>query len=106
MEEEATVLTVVRGGGWNNNANKCRSANRNRNTPSKRNNNNGFRPVVSPFRRPLMLSPRLGAQTCQMPRVQGLGPAVRGREPVLEDSMWPRPGSAQAEPNIQDARRS
>ncbi|MEI8213097.1 MAG: hypothetical protein WCI02_13185 [Planctomycetota bacterium] len=32
-----------RGGSWNNDAGNCRSANRNRNNPSNRNNNNGFR---------------------------------------------------------------
>ena len=34
---------VQRGGSWNNNAQNCRSANRNNNNPSNRNNNNGFR---------------------------------------------------------------
>ena len=34
---------VNRGGSWNNNARNCRSANRNRNNPDNRNNNNGFR---------------------------------------------------------------
>jgi len=34
---------VLRGGSWNNNARNCRSANRNRNNPDNRNNNNGFR---------------------------------------------------------------
>lgn len=34
---------VQRGGSWNNDANNCRSANRNNNNPSNRNNNNGFR---------------------------------------------------------------
>jgi formylglycine-generating enzyme required for sulfatase activity len=34
---------VFRGGSWNNNARNCRSANRNRNNPYNRNNNNGFR---------------------------------------------------------------
>jgi len=33
----------LRGGSWNNNARNLRAANRNRNTPSNRNNNNGFR---------------------------------------------------------------
>ncbi|NOT60533.1 MAG: SUMF1/EgtB/PvdO family nonheme iron enzyme [Acidobacteria bacterium] len=36
---------VNRGGSWNNNAVNCRSANRNRNTPGKRDNNLGFRLV-------------------------------------------------------------
>ena len=34
---------MIRGGSWNNNANNCRAANRNRNNPDNRNNNNGFR---------------------------------------------------------------
>jgi hypothetical protein len=34
---------VNRGGSWNNTARNCRSANRNRNDPSNRNNNLGFR---------------------------------------------------------------
>ena len=34
---------VNRGGSWNNTARNCRSANRNRNNPSNRNNNLGFR---------------------------------------------------------------
>ena len=36
----------MRGGSWNNNANNPRSANRKRNTPDNRNNNNGFRVVA------------------------------------------------------------
>ncbi|MFN0107751.1 MAG: formylglycine-generating enzyme family protein [Blastocatellia bacterium] len=42
-----TPLRVVRGGSWNNNQDNCRSANRNRNEPGNRNNNIGFRVVVS-----------------------------------------------------------
>ncbi len=38
---------VQRGGSWNNNAQNCRSANRNNNNPSNRNNNNGFRLACS-----------------------------------------------------------
>lgn len=34
---------VKRGGSWNNNANNCRSANRDNNNPNNRNNNIGFR---------------------------------------------------------------
>ena len=37
---------VIRGGSWNNNAQNCRSANRNNNTPDNRNNNIGFRVVL------------------------------------------------------------
>ena len=36
---------VKRGGSWNNTASNCRSANRNSNSPSNRNNNIGFRLV-------------------------------------------------------------
>jgi formylglycine-generating enzyme required for sulfatase activity len=34
---------VLRGGSWNDNANSCRAANRNNNTPTNTNNNIGFR---------------------------------------------------------------
>jgi len=34
---------VIRGGSWNNTGTNLRSANRNNNTPSNRNNNIGFR---------------------------------------------------------------
>ena len=40
------MARVLRGGSWNNNPDNCRAANRNRNTPDNRNNNNGFRVVV------------------------------------------------------------
>ena len=36
---------VIRGGNWNNNANNCRVANRNNNSPGNTNNNIGFRTV-------------------------------------------------------------
>ncbi|KAA0230092.1 hypothetical protein EDS67_08620 [candidate division KSB1 bacterium] len=39
---------VLRGGSWNNNAQNCRSANRNWNSPDNRNNNIGFRLVFLP----------------------------------------------------------
>ncbi|WP_408648718.1 SUMF1/EgtB/PvdO family nonheme iron enzyme [Tumidithrix elongata] len=39
----------LRGGSWNNTSNNCRSANRNRNDADNRNNNIGFRVVVSVF---------------------------------------------------------
>ena len=37
------MTRVIRGGGWNNNGENCRPANRNRNTPERRNNNLGVR---------------------------------------------------------------
>ncbi|NLF03013.1 MAG: hypothetical protein GX601_18780 [Anaerolineales bacterium] len=40
---------MLRGGGWNNNWNNVRAANRN-NNPTNRNNNIGFRCAVSPGR--------------------------------------------------------
>ncbi|MBN1423935.1 hypothetical protein JXA88_05195 [Candidatus Fermentibacteria bacterium] len=36
---------MKRGGSWNNNAQNCRSANRNNNSPGNSNNNIGFRLV-------------------------------------------------------------
>lgn len=38
---------VNRGGSWNSDAGNCRSANRNRNSPGKRNHNLGFRLALS-----------------------------------------------------------
>ncbi|WP_315874338.1 hypothetical protein [Leptothermofonsia sichuanensis] len=37
----------MRGGSWYNNPGNCRSANRNRNTPTNQNNNIGFRVVCA-----------------------------------------------------------
>ncbi|MHC4628120.1 MAG: formylglycine-generating enzyme family protein [Planctomycetota bacterium] len=42
---------VIRGGSWNNSPQNCRSAYRNRNTASNRNNNLGFRVARSFARR-------------------------------------------------------
>ena len=39
---------VIRGGNWNNNANNCRSANRNSNNPANRKNNLGFLIILAP----------------------------------------------------------
>jgi hypothetical protein len=39
---------VIRGGSWNNDAENCRTANRNNDHPDNRNNNNGFRLVFVP----------------------------------------------------------
>jgi hypothetical protein len=38
---------VNRGGGWNNDAANCRTANRNTNDPTNRTNNNGFRVALN-----------------------------------------------------------
>jgi hypothetical protein len=40
-------LRVLRGGSWNNNRNNARCSYRNRNNPNNRNDNIGFRVVVS-----------------------------------------------------------
>ncbi|MCA9910000.1 MAG: SUMF1/EgtB/PvdO family nonheme iron enzyme [Anaerolineae bacterium] len=47
MRGLAEVTRVVRGGSFNNNARNVRCAVRNRNDPDNRNDNNGFRVVVS-----------------------------------------------------------
>ncbi|MCP5526902.1 MAG: hypothetical protein H7A47_08865 [Verrucomicrobiales bacterium] len=39
---------MLRGGGWNNSARNCRSAYRNYDHPSNRNDNIGFRVVLVP----------------------------------------------------------
>jgi retron-type reverse transcriptase len=78
---------VQRGGNWNNNANNCRSAQRNNNTPGNRNNNIGFRLASSrPGRTGAVHGPRSGAAapTIAPP------PAPSGcLSPAAED---PRPG--------------
>jgi hypothetical protein len=66
---------VMRGGSWNNNPNRLRSANRNRNTPDNRNNNLGFR---------LAHYPRHGPE----PRGSRIARARR------RESMSPLPGLA------------
>ena len=40
---EGSSARVLRGGSWNNNAENCRAAYRNRNAPAARNNNYGLR---------------------------------------------------------------
>ncbi len=44
-DQKTGVNRVVRGGSWNNRAQNCRSAYRNRNEPGNRNDNLGFRCV-------------------------------------------------------------
>jgi len=46
-ERPQATNRVLRGGSWNNNGRNCRSANRNRNEPGNRNNNNGFRVALA-----------------------------------------------------------
>lgn len=48
---EKSSNRVLRGGSWNNSAANCRVANRNNNDPSNRNDNNGFRVVLSQLKR-------------------------------------------------------
>jgi formylglycine-generating enzyme required for sulfatase activity len=50
---------VIRGGSWNNNARNCRSANRNNNDPTNRNNNLGFRVALAPAQPERRRTPRL-----------------------------------------------
>jgi hypothetical protein len=78
LDDEAPVggqvhtLRVVRGGAFNNNnPRNLRSAYRNRNDPANRNNNIGFRVVVSTFFRTPEL--RVGAVPCA-PRRRTAGP--------------------------------
>lgn len=67
------VNRLLRGGSWNNNPVNVRASNRGNNTPSNRNNNNGFRlaksthlPVPARLRMP---GPALikGLSKCRMP---------------------------------------
>jgi hypothetical protein len=53
---------VLRGGSWNNNPANLRSANRNRNTPDNRNNNNGFRLASTAHARAVCITDATGVQ--------------------------------------------
>jgi len=53
---------VLRGGSWNNKPANLRSANRNRNTPDNRNNNNGFRLASTAHARAVCITDATGAQ--------------------------------------------
>ncbi len=57
-------LFVIRGGSWNNEPDNVRSANRNRNTPTNRNDNIGFRCAqdACPMARVRVFMGRLGAR--------------------------------------------
>ena len=44
--EQGYIARVLRGGSWNNTPVNCRTAYRNRNDPTNRNYNNGFRVSV------------------------------------------------------------
>lgn len=58
------VGRVLRGGSWNNKPQNARSANRNRNEPTNRNNNTGFRPAST-------LPPARAGIFTEMPGVPG-----------------------------------
>ncbi len=58
----APCARVLRGGSWNNNPQNLRSANRNRNNPDNRNNNNGFRLGSTLSARASAIKVALGAQ--------------------------------------------
>ncbi len=70
---------VNRGGGWNNNARNCRSANRNRNTPANRNNNLGFRLALSSARLAGMPPADPAAVPSRYPFIMGDGQKVNSR---------------------------
>jgi len=63
---EAGSNRVIRGGSWNNNAQNCRSANRNNNSPGNSNNNIGFRLASS--------------RHCPTARVHGRGLSAPGHD--------------------------
>ncbi len=66
---------MIRGGSWNNNPANLRSANRNNNTPSNRNNNIGFRVLAA---RRVAGRPRDEQERVQPPRTA---------------AMWAAPGA-------------
>ena len=70
---------VIRGGSWRNPAENCRSAIRNRNSPSNRNNNLGFRVARS--------SIRGGCRGGTSRSPVGFGPEIKPGRPVLVESV-------------------
>lgn len=79
---------VRRGGSWNNTASNCRSAYRNNNDPSNRNNNIGFR-LVSTMRpeghagsHPPSPAPRSGGDEQARPRASGSPAVLSGAKAV------------------------
>ena len=81
-----------RGGSWNNNANNCRSANRNRNNPGNRNNNLGFRAAPARVKagRPQGTEP--AAVPSPQPVVTGQSARERGPVLVAEEASAKAPG--------------
>ena len=89
------VVRVLRGGSWNNNSRNARAANRNRNHPENRNNNIGFRVVLSrgvstprgrrpwsglpPPARAARFTDRVGVQECESRPPSGVGPQRAGQ---------------------------
>ncbi|MBI5479967.1 MAG: SUMF1/EgtB/PvdO family nonheme iron enzyme [Deltaproteobacteria bacterium] len=105
---------VIRGGSWNNNPNNLRAANRNRNTPTNRNDNIGVRcaktvddpakprqgvrsravPVATarerrPTVHPVRPGPRVSGRAEERPALSGAGPPGHAEPP-------PRPAGARA----------
>ena len=72
---------MVRGGSFNNNERNVRAANRNHNDPDNRNNNIGFRVVVSRFSAPespvgcvALRAEAKNGGVCSWPRPAAAGP--------------------------------
>ncbi|MGO9468777.1 MAG: SUMF1/EgtB/PvdO family nonheme iron enzyme [Isosphaeraceae bacterium] len=107
---------MIRGGSWNNEPGRCRSANRNRNTPENRNNNLGFRlvlaqqtwwiprqtePTAFRSRHPRVPGKRLQARPVLVAASEGSGRAVSkaaGRSPPSFEplSICPQPAERAA----------
>jgi hypothetical protein len=89
---------VIRGGSWNNDAVKCRSANRNNNPPDNRNTDIGFRLSSSRQRsvgvcsRTHPLHPRLDPRPGPAPARAGQKRPAR-RLPVGSFARKPSPGT-------------
>ena len=78
-----TPGSVLRGGSWNNNENNVRAANRNRNEPTNRNNNIGFR-CARPLSRFFRDIPTERLYLAGMPRLHG--GAARAKKVSAGDS--------------------
>ena len=78
---------MLRGGSWNNNRTNLRSANRNRNTPDNRNNNNGFRLASTTASRAVSSTM---VRVCKRVRPGAWGEPRSPRSPWL--AAWPAAG--------------
>ncbi|GAB4308460.1 MAG: hypothetical protein Kow0097_09010 [Candidatus Bipolaricaulota bacterium] len=83
---------MVRGGGWNNNANNCRGANRNNNSPDNENNNLGFRLLSTPHGKDALSHPRPPVPRAGGPSCPAIPRRGRAHGCIMPAAGSPQPG--------------